>query len=104
MMRDGKFDEDLQYEENEFIDFFINRHILKDPTKLLSECVKMIQEGKDDTQEYDILKRYLIKTLKIAQQTKAQYKMVQNAHDGISSKTKELLSLFSVKLNDGTSK
>ena len=101
-MKNGNFDEDLQFEENEFIDFFIKRHILKDPTKLLSECVRMLQSGQDSSQEYNILRMYLMKTLKIAQQTKAQYKMVQNAHDGISSKTKELLSLFSVKLQDGT--
>lgn len=103
LMKKGKYDEELQCEENEFIEFFIRRHILKDPTKVLSECVRMLQEGQDNLPEYTILKDYLLKTLKIAQQTKAQYKMVQNAHDGISSKTKELLPLFSVKMNDGSS-
>lgn len=102
LMRKGRYDEELEYEENEFIEFLINRHILKEPTTLLNECVKMLQSHQDESKEYEILKSYLIKALKIAQQTKAQYQMVQNAHEGISSKTKELLPLFNVTLSDGT--
>lgn len=102
LMKNAENENELEFRQNEFMDFFINRHIIKDPTKLLSECVRMVQEGKEETQEYVILKSYLLKSLKVAQQTKAQYKMVQNAHEGITSKTRELLPMFSVKLTDGT--
>lgn len=103
MIKKGYNQEDIDYEKDIFIDFFLKRHILKDPTKLLSECVRMLQAGLEESQEYDVMKAYLIKSLKIAQQTKIQYQMVQNAHEGISSKLKDLLPLFRVWMEDGTS-
>jgi len=88
---------------DELTGFILNRHITKNPTVLLKETVKYMQEGKIESDEYQILKSYLESALKVAQQTKVQYKLVQNQHEGIGSKTKEMLPLFYVKLPDGSS-
>ncbi len=95
--------EEIEWLSNEFTGFVIARHITKNPTVLLKEAVKCLQEGKKDSEEYDVLKSYLLSALKVAQQTKVQYKLVQNQHEGISSKTKDMLSLFNVTLSDGSS-
>ena len=94
--------EEIDWLSDEFRGFVIARHITKNPTILLKETVKCIQEGKKESEEYQVLKNYLLSTLKVAQQTKVQYKLVQNQHEGISSKTKEMLPLFCVTMSDGT--
>lgn len=88
--------------KDDYLELAIEKHIVKNPTVLLKECVNLLQEGKMETDEYAILKNYLLEALKVAQQTKIQYKLVQNAHEGISSKTRELLPLFSVQMTDGS--
>lgn len=93
---------DVDYILEDFCSFVVAKHITKNPTALLRETVKLLQEGKKDTETYSILKTYLLSTLKVAQQTKIQYKLVQNQHEGISSKTKEMLPMFCVKMPDGT--
>ena len=102
LLRRDSFDEDINYYKEDLINLFIQRHIVKNPTVLLKECVKLLRNGQSESNEYNILKKYLLEALIVAQQTRIQYKLVQNAHEGISSKTKELLPLFNVKLSDGT--
>ena len=102
LLKKDYLDEDINYYKKDLINLFIQRHIVKSPTVLLRECVKLLQNGQSESSEYKILKKYLLDALIVAQQTKIQYKLVQNAHEGISSKTKELLPLFNVKLLDGT--
>lgn len=94
--------EDVECAVAELQDFCIEKHITKNPTILLQETVKCLQEGKKDSDEYAILKQYLVESLKVAQQTKVQYKLVQNQHEGIGSKTKDMLPMFNVTLTDGT--
>ncbi len=101
--RKGASQDEIEWLSNEFIGFVIDRHIAKNPTILLKEAVKCLQEGKKDSEEYGVLKTYLLAALKVAQQTKVQYKLVQNQHEGIGSKTKDMLSLFNVTLSDGSS-
>ena len=96
--------EEINWLVDEFTGFVIARHITKNPTVLLKEAVKCIQEGKKDSEEYSVLKTYLLSSLRVAQQTKVQYKLVQNQHEGIGSKTKNLLSMFKVQMSDGTSR
>ena len=98
----GASQEEIEWLSNEFIGFIISRHISKNPTVLLQEAVKCLQEGKKESEEYTVLKTYLLAALKVAQQTKVQYKLVQNQHEGISSKTKDMLSMFNVKMSDGS--
>ncbi len=101
MIKNDAAEEEIDTAKDEFTDFLVEKHVIKNPVSLLKDCVNMLQEGKEDTKEYSIKRRYLSETLKIARQTKVQYKLVQNAHEGISSKTKELLSLFNVTMTDG---
>ncbi len=96
--------EEINYLVDEFTGFVIARHITKNPTILLKETVNCLQEGKKDSQEYSVLKTYLLSALRVAQQTKVQYKLVQNQHEGIGSKTKNLISMFKVQMSDGTSR
>ena len=84
--------------------FIIRRHIVKNPTVLLKEVTKMLFDGKQDTDEYKILRNYLVSALNVAQQTKIQYKLVQNQHEGISTKTRDILPLFCVTMPNGEEK
>lgn len=95
--------EEIQEMEDSFIGMFIDRHIVKNPTEILKDCTELLMEGKQDTSQYNILKTYLLDALRVAAQTKIQYKLVQNQHLAIGSKLKIMLPLFNVKLNDGTS-
>ena len=87
---------------NQIEDLIINKHIVKNPQILLKETINLLLQGKKDSNEYSVLRLYLTMALKVAQQTKIQYKLVQNQHSGITSKVKELLPLFNVLLSDGT--
>lgn len=89
---------------DEFYQFVIDKHITKNPTVLLQETIKCLQKGNKESQEYSVLKTYLLAALKVAQQTKIQYKLVQNQHEGIGSKTKDLLPMFKVTMSDGSSR
>lgn len=102
LYRKGADEEAIEEAYNDFKGFMIERHITKNPTALLNETIKVLQDGKQGTQEYEILKHYLLMTLNIAQQTKVQYQLVQNQHEGISSKTSDLLKLFNIRMMDGT--
>ena len=102
MYKKGADEESLIYEKEELMDLMINKHIVKNPTVLLKECVKLLQEGKHESDEYQVLRNYLVNTLQVAQQTKIQYKLVQNQHEAISSKTKDMLPMFCVTMKDGT--
>lgn len=102
LMRKGASKEELQFATEELQDLCIKRHITKNPTVLLQETINCLQEGKKDSEEYSILKQYLLASLKVAQQTKVQYKLVQNQHEGIGTKTKDMLPMFNVTLADGT--
>ena len=82
--------------EQEIDDLFVEKHIVKNPKVLLKELTQMLLDGKQNTQAYIALKAYLQSALQVAQQTKIQYKLVQNQHEAISSKTKSMLGLFSV--------
>jgi len=96
--------EKIDYLVDEFYQFVIEKHITKNPTVLLQETVKCLQKGNKESQEYSVLKTYLLAALKVAQQTKIQYKLVQNQHEGIGSKTKDLLPMFKVTMSDGSSR
>lgn len=102
MYKNEASEEEIEDLENEIIDFVIDRHITKNPVKLLEECVKDIYKGKTDTDEYLAKKTYLKTALQIANQTKIQYKLVQHQHEGISSKLKDMLPVFNVALSDGS--
>ena len=102
MYRKGADEESLLAEQDSIKDLIIKRHIVKNPTVLLKEIVKLLQEGKQNSNEYKVLKLYLENALQVAQQTKIQYRLVQNQHEAIGSKTKDMLSLFGVTMKDGT--
>ncbi len=87
--------------EQEIINDIIDKHIVKNPVKLLEECVKDVQNGNFETEEYKTKKTYLKEALKVAQQTRVQYNLVQNQHEAIGSKLKDMLSMFYVTLSDG---
>ena len=99
-------DSTYQYELDDILEeikgFICERHITKNPAELLKSCVNILQEGKKESPEYQVLRGYLMDSLKVAQQTKIQYQLVQNQHEGISSKTRDLLPMFGVTLVDGT--
>jgi hypothetical protein len=95
--------EQITNAEDDFIDFFVEKHIIKNPSVLLKECVKYIEEGKKDTVDYVALSNYLKIALRVAQQTKIQYKLVQNQHEAIGSKTKDMLPMFNVYTDGGRS-
>ena len=99
--RKGYDEESLLIQKEKIKDMVITRHIIKNPTVLLKECVRILQEGKQNSDEYQILSTYLENALQVAQQTKIQYKLVQNQHEAISSKTKDMLSMFCVTMKDG---
>ena len=102
LIRKGAPQEEIDWLSEDLTGFVIARHITKNPTVLLKETVKCLQEGKKESEEYQVLKNYLLTTLKVAQQTKVQYKLVQNQHEGISAKTKDMLPMFCVTMTDGT--
>lgn len=99
--RKGYDEESLLIQKEKIKDMVITRHIIKNPTVLLKECVSILQEGKQNSDEYQILSTYLENALQVAQQTKIQYKLVQNQHEAIGSKTKDMLSMFAVTMQDG---
>lgn len=99
--KNGVPEEETDIMEEELNDLFIDKHIVKNPLALLREVIQMLQDGKQNTPTYTALKTYLESTLKVAQQTKIQYKLVQNQHEAIGSKTKNLLGLFNVYDNNG---
>lgn len=90
--------------EDEIIAFLTAKHITKNPTQILKECVRLLQEGKKDTPIYETMRKYLNDALKIADQTKIQYKLVQNQNAAIGTKTKSLLDKFYVVDPDDNSK
>lgn len=102
MYKKGAPEEELLYEKEDLSALMVNKHIVKNPTILLKECVKLLQEGKQESTEYQILRNYLVNALQVAQQTKIQYKLVQNQHEAISSKTKDMLPMFAVTMPDGS--
>ncbi len=102
LYKKGASDEDIAYASEDFIGFVIERHIVKNPVELLREVVQLLNDGKKDSDEYAVLSSYLHKALQVAQQTKIQYKLVQNQHEAIGSKTKDLLPLFNVTMSDGS--
>lgn len=102
LYKKGASDEDIAALSEEFVDFVVEKHIVKNPLALLRETVAMLEDGKKETDEYKVLSSYLNKALEVAQQTKIQYKLVQNQHEAIGSKTKDLLPLFNVTMADGT--
>ncbi len=102
MHRKKANNEDIEALEDNICDFFVDKHIVKNPTVLLKEAVKLLMDGKGDSSEYAVMHDYLVQALEVAQQTKIQYKLVQNQHEGISSKTKDVLPLFNVTMLDGT--
>ncbi len=94
--------EDIEDAIEKLSGFIIKRHIVKNPTVLLKEVIKLLMDGKKDSDIYQVLRHYLLTSLTVAQQTKIQYKLVQNQHEGISTKTKDILPLFSVTMKDGS--
>ena len=102
LMKSYAKEDEIEYAKSELEDYIVEKHITKNPNRLLKQCVKLIQENKTETPEYQVLKHYLQEALKIAQQTKIQYKLVENQHEGINSKIKDMLSLFGVAMNDGS--
>ena len=103
--RSDKPNEQVIELENDAINFLTGKHITKNPTMILKECVRLLQEGKKDSPEYQVLRKYLADSLKIAEQTKIQYKLVKNQNATIGSKTKNLLDLFYVQdPNNGNKK
>lgn len=86
----------------DFVNTFVDKHIIKSPLDLLRQAVDLIQNDKKETDEYAIISSYLKEALHIASQTKIQYKLVQNQHEAIGSKTKEMLPLFNVSMADGS--
>lgn len=103
LYKKGADDDTLDVAFADFVDFVTERHITKNPVTLLSETIKTLQENPKGSEEYQSLKGYLKESLKVAQQTKIQYQLVQNMHEGISSKTKDMLSMFKVTMADGSS-
>ena len=97
---DEKYSEQITAEEDKFIGLFKDRHITKEPVTLLNECIKSLQNGSD---VYEIQKNYLGKVLTVAEQTKIQYKLVQNQHEGASTKLRQILPLYYVEV-DGEKK
>ncbi len=97
-------EEDINYETELFAELLEEKHIVNNPSALLRECSEYLMQGKQNTDEYSILRDYLITALRVAHQTKLQYKLVQNQHEGISSKFKDIISAFSINMQDGTSK
>ncbi len=89
-------DEIIEDYLTDFVRFVQKNYITKNPAKLLNECTKDILAGKINTDEYKIKRMYLKKALKVANQTKIQYKLVQNQHEGFSSKIKDILPIFYV--------
>ena len=104
MYKENTPDDIILEQEDKIKSLMIDKHITKNPTVLLNECVERYQKGESTSHEYSILREYLMKTLKVAMQTKIQYKLVQNQHEGISPKTKQMLSMFNVSFSDGSSK
>ncbi len=103
LLKKNADEESMEVAKDDFMNIAVERHIIKNPQMLLKEWVKLLQEGKSNSTEFATINDYLKEALKVAQQTKIQYKLVQNEHDGISSKTGDLLSMFSVRMNDGSS-
>lgn len=99
--KNGVPEEETDVLEEELNELFINKHIIKNPKELLTEYTKLLLNGKEKTPTGQALKRYLESALQVAQQTKIQYKLVQNQHEGIGSKTKSLLGLFAVYDKEG---
>ena len=95
--RKDKPNEEIIDLENDILAFLTEKHITKNPTEILKECVRLLQEGKKDTPEYEVMHKYLADALKVAEQTKIQYKLVQNQNAAIGSKTKNLLDQFYVQ-------
>ncbi len=89
-------DEEKEKSISKLIKFVQEHHITRNPVKLLNEVTKDILAGRMNTDEYTLKKMYLNKALKVANQTRIQYKLVQNQHEGFSSKLKGRLSEFCV--------
>jgi len=102
MYRKNAPEDELNRQKELITQFIIDKHIIKNPPVLLKECVKLLMAGKSESDEYTVLRKYLISALKVAQQTKIQYKMVQNQHAGLSSKLKDMLPMFEVCMPDGS--
>lgn len=99
--KNGIPEEETDVLEEELNELFISKHMVKSPKELLTEYTKLLLNGKQNTPTGQAIKRYLENTLQVAQQTKIQYKLVQNQHEAIGSKTKNLLGLFAVYDKEG---
>lgn len=95
-------EEEIVFYEDKLKDLMTEKHYIKNPTILLQEYIKLLQEGKGESTEALNMKDNLKLSLKVAEQTKVQYKLVQNQHEAISSKTKSKLPQFEIKVEDGS--
>ena len=104
-MKDSESEKTKQAEEI-FTDFAIYRHITKNPVCLLNEVVKDIKSGENTKKKnaFNLKKEYLLMALTTAEQTKIQYDLVENQHDGISSKFKVVMPYHNLLMKDGTQK
>lgn len=96
----NEINETLENQIKDIQEFIVDKHITKCPTLLLKEFVQQAQNPNREENTYFVLKQYLTNVLQTAQQTKIQYKLVQNQHEGLGSKIKEMLP--ALKLTDGT--
>ncbi len=102
LYREANNEQEIANQEEKLISLIKEKHIVKNPTGLLKEYIKLVQSGKEESGTAQGLRSYLTAALNVAQQTKIQYKLVQNQHEAISSKTKDMLPLFYVTMEDGT--
>ncbi len=104
-MKDSESEKTKQAEEI-FTNFAIYRHITKNPVCLLNEVIKDIKSGANKNQQnaFNLKKQYLLMALNTAEQTKIQYDLVENQHNGISSKFKVVLPYHNLLMKDGTQK
>lgn len=94
-------EEEIKKQENKLFDIITKRHIVKNPAELLKEYIRLVLKNEETSETGAVLRGYLSAALKTAQQTKVQYKLVQNQHEGISSKTKDVLPEFAASSGSG---
>lgn len=94
-------EDELAKMQNDFKTFFIKHHIINDPQQLLKDCVELLKNGQQQSVEYKTKKSYLLKALRIANQTDIQYKLIKNQHEGTPSKMKSIMPLFQIITDDG---
>lgn len=102
LYRKDEQNKDIEPMEEQLSDLITQRHYLKNPTVLLKEYIKSVQEGKSQDNVTQNMREYLLLALSVAEQTQVQYKLVQNQHEAISSKTKSKLADFEICVEDGS--